>query len=67
MIPMTATEVRIREEEWERINQPKYKASVNKLIDACLGGSLRLLHELLREHEIQIERMTDDGCPLGFS
>lgn len=60
--PVTATEVRIREAEWERINQPKYEASLERLREAYIGKLLCVLEKYVQD-ELALERMTDDGCP----
>lgn len=62
--PMTATEVRMREVEWERINQPKYKAYISKLFEEAFSSFLQALKSWIQDQELQHQRMTDDGCPL---
>ncbi len=62
--PITATEVRMREAEWERINQPKYKAWCNRLFEIVWGDFLQELKLFTQDQELQQQRMTDDGCPL---
>ena len=63
--PMTASEVRDRIEQWERREAPKLQASVEAILASVLNkwvdGVLR--HWL--DRELQQQRMTDDGCPLG--
>ena len=64
MKDMTAAEVRMRVAEWERINQPKYKAWCDKLCETAWGDFLQELKMWVQDEELQQQRMIDDGCPL---
>ncbi len=60
---MTATEVQMRMEEWERINQPKYEASVNRMLESIWGDTIEIMYRHIMDQDLQQQRMTDDGCP----
>lgn len=62
--PITATEVQMRLDEWDRVNRPIYEARLNKVLDAIWGNTLRFIEAHLRDQDLQQQRMTDDGCPL---
>lgn len=61
---MTATEVQIRIEEWERVNQPKYEASINRMLEGIWGETINIMYLHVMDQYLQQQRMTDDGCPL---
>jgi hypothetical protein len=61
---MTATEVRMRIAEWERVNQPKYVAWLERRFEIVWGGFLQELKLWTQDQDLQQQRMTDDGCPL---
>lgn len=64
---ITATEVRMRVAEWERINQPKYVAWCDRLCEIFLSDYFQDLKLWIQDQELQQQRMTDDGCPLAVN
>lgn len=64
MREITATEVQMRLDEWERVNQPKFDAWCVKMFDIVWGKTIEAMYQHTMDQDMQYHRMTDDGCPL---
>ncbi len=61
---VTATEVRMRIDEWERVNHPRWEEYLGRLYHEIFGKWWDLVLAYMRDEEMQQQRMSDDGCPL---
>jgi hypothetical protein len=59
----TAHEIALRLEENERKTLKMYTA-VSAMIDEMVRYSFRVIERYWRDEQIELDRMTDDGCPL---
>ena len=63
---MTASEVQARLAHWERYEAPKLQARVEAYFAPLIDKWVDVIRWYWMDQEIQQQRMTDDGCPLGI-
>ena len=65
MKEITASEVRFRQEHWEKHEAPKLQARAEAILAPIFDKWVAVVHRYLMDRDLQHQRMTDDGCPLG--
>lgn len=65
MHDMTATEVRERLKQYYFEYKGKEDPAIRSWLDACYRIVCDYMYSDLRQDELALERIADDGCPLG--
>ena len=61
----TSIEIRLRIQEFYlRVIRP-YEIEMQRFSNIALRMCLHIVEQNKRDHKIELQRMADDGCPLG--
>ena len=64
MMNMTATEVSLLLQQWHLEFTGKYDPAIQSWLDQCYDKIICHIVSDMRQNELALQRITDDGCPL---